>query len=285
MSKRSSPLLLGAHTSTAGGVHNALYEGRDIGATTVQLFTSNQKQWHGRTFSEEELTAWEKARSETGMTHLMSHDSYLINLGSPNQETLQKSRKAFQEELKRCHLLQLTYLNFHPGAATGSSEEECLDAIVESLLLMAPLAHQGSTRLLLEATAGQGTSVGYRFEHLAYILQKASKKLPLGVCIDTCHIFAAGYDLRTADACKQTLQTFDEVVGLEHLYAFHFNDSMKELGSRVDRHAPLGKGCIGIEAFRYLMTHPKTAHLPKYLETPDGPPLWKEEIALLRSFH
>jgi deoxyribonuclease-4 len=284
MTKRSSPLLLGAHTSAAGGAHNALYEGRDIGATTVQFFTSNQKQWNGRTISEADLTAWEKALAETGMSHLMSHDSYLINLGSPSEEILAKSRKAFQEEIKRCHLLQVTYLNFHPGAATGSSEEECLDKIAESLLEIEPLVHQGSTRLLLEATAGQGTSVGYKFEHLAHIIQKVGKKIPLGVCIDTCHIFAAGYDLRTADACKKMLAAFDEVVGLEHLYAFHLNDSMKDLGSRVDRHAPLGKGCIGIEAFKFLMTHPKTRSLPKYLETPDGPPLWKEEIALLKTF-
>jgi deoxyribonuclease-4 len=277
-------LLLGAHTSAAGGAQNALYEGREIGATTVQLFTSNQKQWHGRAISEDEIVAWEKALAETGISHVMSHDSYLINLGSPNPEMLAKSRKAFRAEIERCHLLQVTYLNFHPGAATGSTEEQCLDTIVESLLELEPWVQKGHTRLLLETTAGQGTAVGHKFEHLAYILQRVGKKVPLGVCIDTCHIFVAGYDLRTKTACEKTFKQFDEIVGLEHLYAFHVNDSMKDFGSRVDRHAPLGKGTIGLEAFRFLMTHPKLKPLPKYLETPDGPPLWKEEIALLKSW-
>ena len=214
----------------------------------------------------------------------MSHDSYLINLGSSNPEILQKSRKTIQEELERCHELGITYLNFHPGAAVGGSEEACIATIIDSLNGLAELAAIGNTRLLLEATAGQGSSVGHRFEHLAEILKGVGGRIPLGVCIDTCHIFAAGYDLRTGDACEKTLQEFDRVVGLENLYAFHLNDSMKDLGSRVDRHAPLGKGKIGIDAFRFLMTHPKTRKLPKYLETPDGPPLWKEEIAMLRDF-
>lgn len=284
MSKHTAPIWLGAHTSAAGGVHHALLEGREIGATAIQLFTSNQKQWHGKPIAPEEVVAWGKALEETGIRHVMSHDSYLINLGSPNPEMLAKSRQALREEIERCHQLKIAYLNLHPGAATGSSEEQCLQTIVESLVELAPLVEKGPTRLLLEATAGQGTSVGHRFEHLGYILRGAGNKLPLGVCIDTCHIFVAGYDIRTAEGWTTTLRAFDDAVGLEHLYAFHLNDSMKEFGSRVDRHAPLGQGHIGLECFRFLMTSPKTRALPKYLETPDGPPLWKEEIAMLRKF-
>lgn len=277
-------ILVGAHTSASGGSQNALYEGRDIGATTIQLFTSNQKQWNGRKIAEEEITLWEKALSETGIQNVMSHDSYLINLGSPSPEALDKSKKAFRDEIERCHLLKIPYLNFHPGAATGSSEEQCLETIAESLLEMEKILHKGNTRLLLETTAGQGTSVGNRFEHLNFIIQAVHKKIPIGVCIDTCHIFAAGYDIRTEEAWKKTLSQFDEIVGLNHLFAFHLNDSMKPLGSRVDRHAGLGEGEIGLECFKFLMTHPKVKHLPKYLETPVGLDGWKKEIALLKKY-
>jgi deoxyribonuclease-4 len=284
MKHDATKLLLGAHTSAAGGAENALYEGQEIGATTIQLFTSNQKQWHGKKVGDEEIAAWEKGLDETGITEVMSHDSYLINLGSPDEVLLAKSRSAFREELARCHQYKLAYLNFHPGAATKGTVEQCLDTIVESLLEIEPWVEKGKTRILLEATAGQGTSVGHSFEQLAYILERVHKKVRIGVCIDTCHIFAAGYDLRTEEACKKTLKEFDEVVGLNHLYAFHLNDSMKELGTRVDRHAPLGEGCIGLECFKFLMNHPKTRQLPKYLETPGGPPNWKKEIAMLRNY-
>lgn len=275
---------VGAHTSAAGGVQNALYEGQEIGASTVQLFTSNQKQWNGRTFSEEEITLWEKALDETGIQEVMSHDSYLINLGSPDPEILRKSRAAFRLEIERCHQLKIPYLNFHPGAATSSSEEECIQTIIDSLLEMEELAAKGKTRLLLETTAGQGTSVGHRFEQIAAILQGTHRKIPIGVCIDTCHIFVAGYDIRTPAAWEHTLKEFEAIIGLKHLYTFHVNDSQKDLGSRVDRHAALGEGKIGLEAFHFLMASPKTRHLPKYLETPEGPAGWKKEIALLREY-
>jgi deoxyribonuclease IV len=277
-------LLIGAHTSAQGGAYNAIIEGMDIGATTVQLFTSNQKRWEGKTLSEEDIRLFQEALSSTGLTHIMSHDSYLINLGSANPESLAKSRKAFKEELVRCQTLGITYLNFHPGAALEATEEECLNKIVESLEEMESLAAKGSTRLLLETTAGQGTSVGWRFEHLGYIIERLHKKIPIGVCIDTCHIFAAGYDIRTKKGWEQTLEAFDNAVGLKHLYTFHVNDSMKPLASRRDRHACLGQGEIGIECFQVMMTHPLIREIPKYLETPEGPPVWKKEIALLREF-
>lgn len=284
MTLSKKPLLIGAHTSAAGGAHLALLQGKEIGATTVQLFTRNQKRWDAKDLTEEEIELFQETLAETGLSHIMCHDSYLINLGCPNEENLLKSRTAFKKELIRCQGLGITYLNFHPGAALDSSEEACLDLIVESLDSMADLADKGPTRILLEATAGQGSAVGYRFEHLAHIVEKLHKKIPIGVCIDTCHIFAAGYDLRTPEAFEKTLSEFDKIVGLEHLFAFHVNDSKKPLGSRVDRHAPLGEGEIGMECFKLLMQHPKTKYLPKYLETPDGPPLWKKEIALLKTF-
>ena len=277
-------LLIGAHTSAQGGPQNALLEGQEIGATTIQLFTANQKTWHGKKLSEEVIELWEKTKEATGIKQVMSHDSYLINLGSPNPEGLLKSRNAFKEELERCHRLKIAFLNFHPGAALEGTEDDCLRTIVESLLELESLAGKGNTRLLLESTAGQGSSVGNRFEHLGYIIDRVHKQIPIGVCLDTCHMFAAGYDITTLEGWQTVLNDFEKQIGLRHLYAFHVNDSLKPLGSEVDRHAPLGKGLIGIECFKILMQIPELRDLPKYLETPEGPPLWKQEIAMLRTF-
>jgi deoxyribonuclease-4 len=283
-SKERNKVWIGAHTSAAGGVHNALYEGQAIGATTIQLFTSNQKQWKGRSITDEALQKWKQALEETGLEKIMSHDSYLINLGSPDPQMLQKSRQAFREEAERCIKLGISYLNFHPGSALKSSVEECLETIAKSILELQHLLANCPTRLLLEATAGQGTNVGWRFEHLAAIIQQVKDKVPIGVCLDTCHIFAAGYDIHDAAGWDRTFNEFDQIVGLKHLHAFHLNDSMKGLGTRVDRHAPLGEGEIGMKSFRYLMNDPRAASLPKYLETPGGPDLWKQEIQKLKSF-
>lgn len=274
--------LIGAHTSAAGGAYNALLEGQKIGATTIQLFSSNQKQWKGKTYTKKELDLWFKTRAETGLDTIMVHDSYLINLGSPKEDVLEKSRRAFHEEIKRCHQLDITYLNFHPGAALKGDRQECLDTIVESLKECEEIVSQGDTLLLLESTAGQGSTVGYLFDELGTIVDRVSAAIPIGVCIDTCHSFVAGYDIRTEDGWEKTLKEFDDKVGLDYLKAFHLNDSMKGLGSRVDRHSPLGEGEIGLECFRVLMNHPKTRDLPKYLETPGGPDRWTQEIALLK---
>jgi deoxyribonuclease IV len=284
MKHKPEELLIGAHTSAQGGAYHALLEGQEIGATTVQLFTRNQRQWAAKPLSQEEIDLFKSTLDATGLKKIMSHDSYLINLGSPDGEALKKSRKAFKDELIRCQQLGITFLNFHPGASVTSTEEECLDTICASLEHVEDVVAQGHTRLLLETTAGQGTSVGHRFEHLAYILDRVHKKIPIGICIDTCHIFAAGYDIRTKKDWDETLETFDKVVGLQHLYAFHVNDSLQPFGSRKDRHAALGTGKIGMECFQVMMHHPLIREIPKYLETPDGPPLWKKEIALLRKF-
>lgn len=280
----SKDLLIGAHTSAQGGAYHALLEGKEIGATTIQFFTANQKTWYGKPISEEQLKLWKEALKTTEIKKTMSHDSYLINLGSPNKEGLHKSRKTFGEEINRCHQLNISFLNFHPGAALDSSEEECLNCIVESILELEKVIDKGATRLLIETTAGQGSSVGHKFEHLGYLIDHLHKKVPIGVCIDTCHIFAAGYDIRTQEGWDETLKKFDKTVGLKHLYALHVNDSLKPLGSRKDRHAPLGKGEIGLNCFKAMMHHPDLRELPKYLETPEGPPLWKKEIQMLRGF-
>ncbi len=275
-------LLIGAHTSTSGGLSCALLEGQEIGATTVQLFTSNQKQWKGRSLTSEMIEEWERTLQETGLTQLMSHDSYLINLGGPRLDVLEKSRQAFQEEIIRCIQLGISYLNFHPGAALEGEEQECLDRIIESLLLVEPLVEGGKIRLLLETTAGQGSTVGHRFEHLAYIIHALKERIPLGVCMDTCHLFVSGYDVRTFAGWENILAEFDRLIGLSFLNAFHLNDSMREFGSRVDRHQPLGGGQIGWECFRFLMTDRRTRYLPKYLETPGRTELWKVEIQRLK---
>jgi deoxyribonuclease IV len=281
--KNFSDLLIGAHTSAQGGAFNALLQGQEIGATTIQLFTANQKTWHTKPISEEDVAKWEEALAMTGMKKVMSHDSYLINLGCPHAENLHKSRHAFERELLRCHQLRLDFLNFHPGAALDGTEEQCLETIVKSLLEFEKLAAKGPTRLLIESTAGQGSSVGDRFEHLGYLVEALHHKIPIGVCLDTCHLFAAGYDISSMEGWKAVLKEFDQVVGIKHLYALHVNDSAKPLGSHVDRHASLGAGEIGIDCFKAMMHHPDLRKLPKYLETPD-PDIWPKEIAKLREF-
>lgn len=285
--KQATPpnlLLVGAHTSAAGGPQNALIEGRSIGATTIQFFTANQKQWKGKPLTEEKIDLFKRTMYETDLRALMSHAGYLINLGSPKPDMLQKSREAFREEIERCLSLGLTFLNFHPGAALNDNRIACLDRIVESMLTMEDLFVDDDTRLLLEATAGQGSAVGSTFEELAYIVERTKHALPVGVCIDTCHIFAAGYDIRTPKAWINTLEEFDRIVGMQHLYAFHLNDSKGVLGSKKDRHANLGEGEIGLESFKFLMSHPLTRLIPKYLETPGGVSLWDKEIWMLREF-
>jgi deoxyribonuclease-4 len=274
---------LGAHTSAAGGSFNALIEGNEIGATSIQLFTSNQKQWKGRVISEEEVEAWEKLKKETQISHIMSHASYLINIGSINAELRKKSIFALEEELKRCHLLGIDYMNFHPGAATTGTREECIDTIIKSLLSLEKVIKEGKTLVVLEATAGQGTVVGSCFEELGQIVHGVKGKIPIGVCIDTCHIFAAGYDIRTKAGWEETLNAFDKHIGLTYLTALHLNDSKHPLGSKKDRHELLGKGEIGMECFKECMQNKYLSPLPKYLETPD-PLEWANEIKQLRKY-
>lgn len=285
MTKSSHLPYVGAHVSISGGVHLALEEGASIGASTIQIFTANQKRWDTKPIAEKELALWKEGLEKYGIKKIMSHDSYLINLGSPKEDILEKSLKAFSNELDRCHQLDLTFLNFHPGAYTESDEESCLNQIIKSIKSLEKKINHGKTKLLLETTAGQGTCVGYKFEQLGYLISHLKDIVPIGVCIDTCHIFAAGYDISTYEGWDKTLKDFSHHIGIKHLEALHVNDSMKPLGSRKDRHANLGEGEIGMPCFKTIMTHPHLKDVPKYLETPGGLDCWKKEIALLKKYY
>lgn len=277
--------LIGAHTSASGGLHNAIYEGHEIGATTIQLFTANQRQWQRKPISEDRLTLFTQALQETGLSYIMSHAGYLINPGAPNIEILEKSRICMYQEIQDCIRLGISFVNFHPGAAVSGTKEQSLETIITSFSLMQPLFSQDpQTMILLETTAGQGTLLGSTFQELGYLIHNLKDKIPVGVCLDTCHIFAAGYNITSAQDWDDVLLQFDQHIGLQYLQAFHLNDSVFPLGKNKDRHAPIGQGHIGSESFKILMNHPKTYLIPKYLETPGGPDLWISEIQMLRSY-
>ncbi len=287
LSLRRTPLpntsLLGAHTSTVGGIQNALYEGREIGASTVQLFTANQRQWQRRSLTEEIITKFSTALEETQLSYIMSHAGYLVNPGAPNPEILEKSRLCLYQEIRDCIALGLSFVNFHPGAAIKDSKEACMDRIIASFLLSESLFENApALTVLLETTAGQGSLIGSSFEELAYLIQGLEGRIPIGVCLDTCHIFAAGYDISSIAGWESVLSHFDRTIGLNYLRAFHLNDSVFALGEKKDRHAPLGEGFIGWESFAFLMQDPRTCFIPKYLETPGGPELWETEIQRLK---
>jgi deoxyribonuclease-4 len=271
----------GAHVSASGGVENAPIHAREIGAGAFALFTKNQRQWVAAPLTAAQIDAFRQRCAERGYgpAQILPHDSYLINLGHPDPEGLQKSRTAFTDEMKRCELLGLDRLNFHPGSSLREiSDEECLGRIAESID-RALEATRGVTAVI-ENTAGQGSNLGWRFEHLAYIIDRVQDKSRVGVCIDTCHAYSAGYDLSTAEACEQTFAEFDRVVGFRYLRGMHLNDDLKARGSRVDRHAPLGEGTIGVEVFRYVAADPRFDDMPLILETPDVA-RWPEEIEQL----
>ncbi|MBR4844282.1 MAG: deoxyribonuclease IV [Alistipes sp.] len=274
----------GAHVSASGGVENAVKNAKDIGATAFALFTKNQRQWIAPALTEAQIATFKSAMAEAGYEamQILPHDSYLINLGHPEEEGLHKSRESFFEEMQRCERLGLDRLNFHPGSHLKKiSEEESLDRIAESINMA--LARTKGVTAVLENTAGQGSNLGFKFEHLAYIIERVEDKSRVGVCLDTCHSFAAGYDLRTKEACDATFAEFDRVVGFKYLRGMHLNDAMKPLGSRVDRHSPLGEGEIGWECFKYIAQDPRFDNIPLVLETPDEE-RWPEEIAKLKEF-
>ena len=274
----------GAHVSASGGVENAPRNASAIGATAFALFTKNQRQWRSAPLSAESIEAFRRELAAAGIDprHVLPHDSYLINLGHPEQEGLERSREAFLDEMQRCEQLGLDRLNFHPGSHLKKiSTEECLDRVAESINI-ALRATSGVTAVI-ENTAGQGSNLGFAFEHLAYIIERVEDKSRVGVCIDTCHAFAAGYDLRTREAFEQTFADFDRIVGFNYLRGMHLNDAMKILGSHVDRHSPLGEGMLGIDPFRFICEDPRFDNVPLILETPDES-RWSEEIARLKGF-
>jgi deoxyribonuclease-4 len=274
---------VGAHVRTTGGVENAPLNARKIGASAFALFTKNQRQWKSKPLTEASIRRFRENCRDAGYTpdQILPHDSYLINPGHPDPEGLEKSRAAFIDEFTRCQQLGLKFLNFHPGSHLNKlSEEDCLARIAESVNLA--LASTRGVTAVIENTAGQGTNMGYRFEHLAAIIARVEDPSRVGVCLDTCHTFSAGYDLITPDGYEKTLARFDEIVGFSFLKGVHLNDGKKAMGSRVDRHESLGEGTLGLDAFRMIMNDPRFDGIPLILETPNEA-RWADEIRLLKA--
>lgn len=272
---------VGAHVSASGGVDKAPLNAQAIGAKAFALFTKNQRQWHAKPLSEETIIAFKENLREAGILpkYVLPHDSYLINLGHPESAGLKKSRDGFLDELQRCEQLGLTLLNFHPGAHLNKiSEQACLDRVADSINWA--LDQTTHVTAVIENTAGQGTTLGYQFEHLARIIEGVNDKSRVGVCLDTCHTFVAGYDLRTAEASEKTFSEFELIVGFKYLKGMHLNDSKPDLGSRVDRHESLGKGKLGWNVFQTIMNDDRFNDMPLILETVDSS-LWPQEIRQL----
>lgn len=275
---------LGAHVSAAGGVENAPINANKIGAKAFALFTKNQKQWFAKALTSESIDGFKTNCEKYGysMDTILPHDSYLINLGNPVPENLEKSRRAFFDEMHRCEQLGMKLLNFHPGAHLKQiSEEECLANIAESINIT--LEKTKGVTAVIENTAGQGSALGYKFEHLAAIIDQVEDKSRVGVCLDTCHTFTAGYDIKSEEGYKSTFDEFENIVGFQYLKGLHLNDSKKELASRVDRHDNIGIGLLGIEVFHRIMNDPRFDNMPIILETPNSD-LWEEEISTLYGF-
>ncbi|MCE0800653.1 deoxyribonuclease IV [Buttiauxella sp. A2-C1_F] len=274
---------IGAHVSAAGGLENAAIRAHELEATAFALFTKNQRQWRAAPLTDEVISNFKRAceKYHYGPGQILPHDSYLINLGHPVEEALEKSREAFIDEMERCMQLGLTLLNFHPGSHLMQiPEEECLARIAQSINIA--LDKTEGVTAVIENTAGQGSNLGFRFEHLAAIIDGVEDKSRVGVCIDTCHAFAAGYDLRTEEDCENTFAEFERIVGFEYLCGMHLNDAKSAFGSRVDRHNSLGEGNIGHTPFAWIMRDNRFDGIPLILET-TNPDIWAEEIAWLKA--
>src|SRR5574344_278836 len=275
---------VGAHVSAGGGVFNAPVNAYKIGATAFALFTKSERQWVAKPLSEEDIENFKSNCSKYNYTpsQILPHDSYLINLGSPKEEGLRQSRGAFIEEMRRCRQLGLDRLNFHPGSHLNMiSITECLKLIAESINIA--LEKTEGVTAVIENTAGQGSKLGYTFEQIAEIIVMVEDKSRVGVCIDTCHAFAAGYELSTKEGFTKVFENFDNIIGFKYLRGMHLNDAKKEVGSKVDRHSSLGEGMIGIEAFKMIMSDMRFNGIPLIMETPE-PEKWAQELNMLRSF-
>lgn len=275
--------LIGAHVSAAGGVENAPLNAFKIGATAFALFTKNQRQWVAKPLSDENITAFKKNCEKYNFQpgQILPHDSYLINPGHPEKTALQKSRDAFLDEMQRCEQLGLDRLNFHPGSHLNQiTEEKCISIIAESINIV--LEKTKGVTAVIENTAGQGTNIGYAFSQLKKIINQVEDKSRVGVCIDTCHAYSAGYNIKTKEGCETVFREFGEVVGFSYLKGMHLNDSKKELGSKVDRHDSLGNGTLGLEVFEYIMNDERFNGIPLILETPNEE-RWADEIQLLKN--
>lgn len=275
---------VGAHVSSAGGVVNAPQRAYEIGAKSFALFTGFSNRWNSKAIPEKDAEQFKKACEEYGYSAdvILPHDNFLINLGSPDADKLEKSRNSFLEEMRRCEQLGLKMLNFHPGSHLKQiSEEDCLKRIAESLNIA--LDETTGVTAVIENTAGQGSNLGNEFEHIARIIEHVDDKTRVGVCIDTCHAYSAGYDLATEDGYRRTWEDFDNIIGRDYLRGLHLNDDKRELASRIDRHESIGKGTLGLDFFRRLMNDSRFDGLPMILETPN-PDIWPDEIKLLYSF-
>ena len=279
--------LLGAHMSIAGGYYKAADAAAEFGMDTVQLFTKNNNQWRAKPLTDEDARLFKEAIAKHGLQIPCAHDSYLINVGSPKDELWQKSLDALVIELERAEALGLAGVVMHPGSFVDSSEEEGLSRIVQGIDEAIKRTKGFAVELWLETTAGQGTNLGHRFEHIAQLIERARDDSRLGVCVDTCHIFAAGYGLKTKAEYKATMDEMDDVIGLDRIRAFHLNDSKKPQGSRVDRHDHIGEGELGLEPFRFVLNDKRFAKLPMYLETKkedrDGEPMDAVNLRTVRS--
>jgi deoxyribonuclease-4 len=274
---------IGAHVSASGGVENAPVNAEAIGAKAFALFTKNQRQWFSNPLTRASIKLFRENCEKFYYKpfQILPHDSYLINLGHPEKESLEKSRASFLDEMQRCEQLGLDGLNFHPGSHLNLiNEEECLTRIAESINIV--LDKTKGVSAIIENTAGQGTNMGHKFEHLRFMIDRVEDKSRVGVCIDTCHAFTSGYNIKTPEGYKETFSLFDKIVGFNYLKGMHLNDSKKELASRVDRHDNLGKGLLGDEVFRILMNDERFDNMPLILETPEES-LWEEEIKKLYS--
>ncbi len=262
--------LLGAHTSIRGGVVSSVDLAEKLNFSAMQIFTKNSNRWSGKPYTEDEIKEFRRKLKGSGIRFTVAHDSYLINLCAVNGDILEKSKAAFMDELLRCEQLGIPYLNFHPGSHGGTGIDEGIKLIADSINEIHYKTAGYKVSSMLEMTAGQGNAVGYRFEHLAGIIELIEEKQRMSVCIDTAHLFAAGYDFRTPDTFEKTFNEFDSIVGLDRLKCFHMNDTKKELGSRVDRHEHIGKGKIGLKGFKFIMNDKRLEKVPKVLETPKG---------------
>lgn len=275
----------GAHMSIAGGFDQAIRRGQQTGCETVQIFVKNASRWQAKPLEEGDIERFRQARRETGIEPVLAHNSYLINIGSPDEDLWEKSLDSLTQEIERCALLEIPYLVMHPGAHSGAGEEVGLRRITAALNEALKKTEESGVMILLETTAGQGSVLGGAFEHLAQIIEDSFCPERLGVCFDTCHAFVAGYDLRSPEACERTFAELDRIIGIARLKAIHLNDSRGGLGSRRDRHEHIGMGQIGLEGFRWIVNNPLLSHLPMILETPKGKDMKEdvENLGVLRS--
>ena len=283
--RKSNRPLLGAHESIAGGIGEALIRGEQAGCECIQIFTKSSRQWASKPLSKEEIDTFKRNKIETGITTVIAHDSYLVNLGAPDEAMRKKSVKAFIDELERCEALGLPTLVAHPGSHVGTGEENGIKTIAKSLDEAHAACKGFEVKIALEITAGQGSTLGCNFQQMARIIDAVKENDRLRLCFDTEHAFASGYDIRTPEGYENTFSELEKYIGIKRLVAFHLNDSVKDFNSKVDRHQHIGKGFIGLDAFRRLLNDSRFFGLPMCLETPKGPDLKEdiENLATLRS--